>query len=173
MMARHLLLCFRGPLWDTGATPSSRILKMPIIAPPTTDIHKARSRNTTTCGIEANMRTLLKEAFRSPPALPRKGMTNKSVHARQTDVESKAFVMPKNTPQNRLHESVVNDIRLNSKASKDPTSSAGHNTSSGSAFKLLPPACKVYSAINTKQISKFSTRAHHIHLLLNLGMHWK
>jgi hypothetical protein len=77
-------------------------------------------------------------------------MTNKSkLHARQIDVESKAFVVPKKTPQKRLHESVVNDIRLNSKASKDPTSSAGHNTSSGSALKLLPSA-KVYSAINSK-----------------------
>jgi hypothetical protein len=93
---------------------------------------------------------VLKKSFGSPPALPGKRKTNKSkLQARQIDVESKAFVVPKNTPQKRLHESVVNDIRLNSKASKGPTSSAGHNTSSGSALKLLPSA-KVYSAINTK-----------------------
>src|SRR6266496_2378460 len=142
---------------------------MPIIAPPITDIHKASNNNMTMSGLEANIRTVPKKPLRPPPALPHNCAANKSeLHARQTNVESSALVMPKNTPQKRLHESVVNDIRLNGSASKGPTSSAGHNISRGSTLKLILPACKVYSAFNIRQMSKLSMRAHHIHLLLYL-----
>ena len=133
----HLLFCFRGPWWDIRAAPSPCILKMPIIAPPITDIHRASNNNTTTRGSEANRRDGAEETFRSSTSASLvNGITSKSAsHIMQATRESRAFVIPKNIPQKRLHESVVKGIRLNSSASKGPTSSAGHNTSSGSALK--------------------------------------
>ena len=126
-------------------------MKMPIIAPPITDTHRASNNNMTTRGSEANSRDGKKKPLRPPPALPRNCTASKSeFHTIQANRESRAFVIPKNIPQKRLHESVVKDIRLNSRASKGPTSSAGQNSSKGSTLKLRLPAIKVYSAINIK-----------------------
>jgi len=130
-----------------------------------TDIHKARSINTTTCGSKA--RTLLKKSLRPLTMPPQNGTINKSVfQARQSSVESSAFVMPKNTPQKRPHENVVKEMRLNERASNGPTSRAGHNAIK--TPKLIVFVCQEYSAANTRQISKLRKSERHIHLLLYL-----
>src|SRR6266516_134762 len=144
-------------------------LKMPMSAPPMTHIHKDRRVNATIPGINSNVKAPLKKSPRLPLAFPQNGMTYKNAfHIRQTNAERKALVSPKNTPQKRLNEKVVNSTRRNRRASNGPTTRAGHNARSSSAPDLTPPTCQEYSAANTRHISKLSSNEYRNQLLLCL-----
>ncbi len=169
-MACHILFCFCGPWWTNGTAPSSRTLKMPISAPPITDIHKARSVNSTGPGVNSKAKACLKRSLRPPPALPKNGRTNKhAFQAKQARVQNRAFARPKNTPQKRPQESVAGERRRKRPASRGPTSRVGHAARSRSAPGPTLPICLEYSAASTSQISKLSSSVYQIHLLLCLA----